>query len=138
MNEFLPPMTPRTTTLRHGCSIDTMRRVGASQCTPDRISSRTARHHRSALPETVPTAVIGLEDVASITIASMAHLLISELGDFSLTRDRERAPQRLLRHQADSKHRLGGPRYAVDHVRPCTPPGWAGTRGYLREALKHA
>ena len=66
------------------------------------ISSRTARHDRSALPETVPTAVIGLEDVASITIASMAHLLISELGDFSLTRDRERAPQRLLSHQAET------------------------------------
>jgi hypothetical protein len=45
-------------------------------------------------------------------------LVISELGDLSLQRGREGAPQRLLRHRASPTHRLGGPTYAVDHVRP--------------------
>ena len=61
------------------------------------------------------------------------HLVISELGDLSLQRGREGAPQRLLRHRAGPTHRLGGLTYAVDHVRPPSPPGWAGTRGYLRD-----
>ena len=66
-------------------------------------------------------------------MASTAHLVISELGDLSLQRGREGAPQRLLRHRAGPMHRLGGLTYAVDHVRPPSPPGWAGTRGYLRD-----
>ena len=68
---------------------------------------------------------------SSVTMASTAHLVISELGDLSLQRGREGAPQRLLRHRAGTTHRLGGLTYAVDHVRPPSPPGWAGTRGYL-------
>ena len=58
----------------------------------------------------------------------------AELGkalSFSSLYGREGAPQRLLRHQAGSTHQLGGLRYAVDHVRPPSPPGRAGTRGYL-------
>ena len=66
-------------------------------------------------------------------MASTAHLVISELGDLSLQRGREGAPQRLLRHRAGPTHRLGGLTYAVDHVLPPSPPGWAGTRGYLRD-----
>ena len=66
-------------------------------------------------------------------MASTAHLVISELGDLLLQRGREGAPQRLLRHRAGPTHRLGGLTYAVDHVRPPSPPGWASTRGYLRD-----
>ena len=80
-----------------------------------------------------PEVAIGLEVASSVTMASTAHLVISELGDLSLQRGREGAPQRLLRHRAGPTHRLGGLTYAVDHVRPPSPPGWAGTRGYLRD-----
>ena len=81
----------------------------------------------------MPAAGIGLELVASITMPSMAHLPMSELGDLSLPRGREGVPQRLLRHRAGPTHLLGGVRYAVDRGRPPSPPGRAGTRGYLRE-----
>ena len=75
--------------------------------------------------------------LSSITMASTAHLLMSELGDLSLQHGREGAPQRLLRHQAGSTHQLDGPRCAVDHVRPPSTPGWAGTRGYLEGQKTH-
>jgi hypothetical protein len=78
-----------------------------------------------------PEVTIGLEVASSVTMASTAHLVISELDDLSLQRGREGAPQRLLRDRAGPTHRLGGLTYAVDHVRPPSPPGWAGTRGYM-------
>ena len=40
----------------------------------------------------MPAAGIGLELVASITMPSMAHLPMSELGDLSLPRGREGVP----------------------------------------------
>ena len=86
-----------------------------------------------APPEATPEVAIGLEVASSVTMASTAHLVISELGDLALQRGREGAPQRLLRHRAGPTHRLGGPRYVADHVWPPSPPGWAGTRGYLRD-----
>ena len=55
----------------------------------------------------MPAAGIGLELVASITMPSMAHLPMSELGDLSLPRGREGVPQRLLRHRAGPTHQLG-------------------------------
>ena len=81
----------------------------------------------------MPAAGIGLELVASITMPSTAHLPMSELGDLSLPGGREGVPQRLLRHRAGPTHQLGGVRYAVDRGRPPSPPGRAGTRGYVRE-----
>ena len=83
-------------------------------------------------------AGIGLELVASITIASMAHLLMSELGDLSLQRGHEGSLQRLLRHRASPTHQLGGLGYAADLLRPPSPPGWVGARGYLEGPQTHA
>ena len=109
------------------------RRHRAERDRPSRTNSRFGWRHRFAPPEATPEVAIGLEVASSVTMASTAHLVISELGDLSLQRGREGAPQRLLRHRAGPTHRLGGPTYAVDHVRPPSPPGWAGTRGYLRD-----
>jgi hypothetical protein len=100
------------------------------------VSSQSGRRHRFAPPGALPAVAIGLEVASSVTMASTAHLLMSELGDLSLQHGREGAPQRLLRHQAGSTHRLGGLRYAVDHVRPPSPPGRAGTRGYTSKGRK--
>ena len=108
-------------------------RCRAARDRQSRASSRSGWSHRFAPPEAAPEVAIGLEVASSVTMASTAHLVISELGDLSLQRGREGAPQRLLRHRAGPTHRLGGLTYAVDHVRPPSPPGWAGTRGYLRD-----
>ena len=109
------------------------RRCRAVRDRQSRASSRSGWCHRFVPPGAAPEVAIGLEVASSVTMASTAHLVISELGDLSLQRGREGAPQRLLRHRAGPTHRLGGLTYAVDHVRPPSPPGWAGTRGYLRD-----
>ena len=113
------------------------RRRRAARDRPSRTNSRFGWHHRFAPPEATPEVAIGLEVASSVTMASTAHLVISELGDLSLQRGREGAPQRLLRHRAGPTHRLGGLTYAVDHVRPPSPPGRAGTRGYLEGQKTH-
>ena len=116
---------------RHACTIEGTRRKRAARDRQSRASSRSGRHYRFAPPGTPPAVAIGPAVASSVTMASTAHLLMSELGDLSLQHGREGAPQRLLRHQAGSTYQLGGLRCAVDHVRPPSPPGWAGTRGYL-------
>ena len=116
---------------------DTLRYRAAHE-RQSRASSRPGRRYRLAPPGAMPAAGIGLELVASITMPSTAHLPMSELGDLSLPRGREGVPQRLLRHQAGPTHQLGGVRYAVDRWRPPSPPGRAGTRGYVREPQTHA
>ena len=123
---------------RNACSIKETRRYRAARERQSRASSRSGRRYRLAPPGAMPAAGIGLELVASITMPSMAHLPMSELGDLSLPRGREGVPQRLLRHRAGPTHQLGGVRYAVDRGRPPSPPGRAGTRGYLREPQTHA
>ena len=119
-------------------TMEETRRCRAASDRPSRASSRSGRRHRFAPPGALPAVAIGLEVASSVTMASTAHLLMSELGDLSLQHGREGAPQRLLHHQAGSTHRLGGLRYAVDHVRPPSPPGRAGTRGYLEGQKTHA
>ena len=114
------------------------RRRRAVRDRQSRASSRSGWRHRFAPPGAAPEVAIGLEVASSVTMASTAHLLMSELGDLSLQHGREGAPQRLLHHQAGSTHRIGGIRYAVDHVRPPSPPGRAGTRGYLEGQKTHA
>ena len=94
------------------------RRRRAVRDRQSRASSRSGWRHRVAPPEATLEVAIGLEVASSVTMASTAHLVISELGDLSLQRGGEGAPQRLLRHRAGPTHRLGGPTYAVDHVRP--------------------
>ena len=128
-----------TTTLRGDPSImeEKRRRRTARDC-QSRASSRIGWRHRFAPPGAAPEVAIGLEVASSVTMASTANLVISELGDLSLQHGHEGAPQRLLRHQAGSAHRLDGLRYAVDHVRPPSPPGRAGTRGYLEGQKTHA
>ena len=123
---------------RYACSIKETRRYRAARERQSRASSRSGRRYRLAPPGAMPAAGIGLELVASITMPSTAHLPMSELGDLSLPRGREGVPQRLLRHRAGPTHQLGGVRYAVDRGRPPSPPGRAGTRGYLREPQTHA
>ena len=123
---------------RNACSIKETRRYRAARERQSRASSRSGRRYRLAPPGAMPAAGIGLELVASITMPSMAHLPMSELGDLSLPRGREGVPQRLLCHQAGPTHQLGGVRYAVDRGRPPSPPGRAGTRGYVREPQTHA
>ena len=115
------------------CSIEETRRYRAARERQSRASTRSGRRYRLAPPGAMPAAGIGLELVASITMPSTAHLPMSELGDLSLPRGREGVPQRLLRHRAGPTHQLGGVRYAVDRGRPPSPPGRAGTRGYVRE-----
>ena len=113
------------------------RRCRASSDCQSRASSRSGWRNRFGPPGTPPAVAIGPAVASSVTMASTAHLLMSELGDLSLQHGREGAPQRLLRHQAGSTHQLGGLRYAVDHVRPPSPPGRAGTRGYLEGQKTH-
>ena len=108
------------------------RRRRAARDRPSRASSRFGWRHRFAPPEAPPAVAIGPAVASSITMASTAHLLMSELGDLSLQHGREGALQRLLRHRAGPTHRLGGLTYAVGHVWPPSPPERAGTRGYLR------
>ena len=128
------PGNKSTTTLRGDPSImEEKSRCRAARDCQSRASSRLGWRHRFAPPEAAPEVAIGLEVASSVTMASTAHLVISELGDLSLQRGRNGAPQRLLRHRAGPTHRLGGLTYTVDHVRPPSPPGWAGTRGYLRD-----
>ena len=128
------PGNKSTTTSRGDPSIMVeKRRHRAARDRQGRACSRFGWRHRFAPPRAAPEVAIGLEVASSVTMASTAHLVISELGDLSLQRGREGAPQRLLRHRAAPTHRLGGLTYAVDHVRPPSPPGWAGTRGYLRD-----
>ena len=93
------------------------RRRAVRDC-QSRANTRFGWLHCVAPPEATPEVAIGLEVASSVTMASTAHLVISELGDLSLQRGREGAPQRLLRHRAGPTHRLGGLTYAVDHVRP--------------------
>jgi hypothetical protein len=87
------------------------------------VSSQSGRRHRFAPPGAPPAVAIGLEVASCVTMASTAHLLMSELGDLSLQDGREGAPQRLLRHQAGSTHRLGGLRYAVSRLTNMTMCG---------------
>ena len=105
------------------------RRCRESSDRQSRASSRSGWRNRFGPPGTPPAVAIGPAVASSVTMASTAHLLRSELGDFSLQHGREGAPQRLLRHQAGSTHQLGGLRHAVDHVRPPSTPGRAGTEG---------
>ena len=98
--------------------MEAKRRQRAERDRPSRANSRFGWRHQFAPPEATPEVAIGLEVASSVTMASTAHLVISELDDLSLQRGREGAPQRLLRHRAGPTHRLGGPTYAVDHVRP--------------------
>ena len=135
----LPTLGNKSTTTSRGdpSSMEEKRRRRAARDRPSRASSRFGWRHRFAPPEAPPAVAIGPAVVSSITMASTAHLLMSELGDLSLQHGRDGAPQRLLRHQAGSTHRLGGLRYAVDHVRPPSPPGRAGTRGYLEGQKTH-
>ena len=118
-------------------TMEEKRRRRAARDRPSRASSRFGWRHRFAPPEAPSAVAIGPAVASSITMASTAHLLMSELGDLSLQHGREGTPQRLLRHQAGSAHRLDGLRYAVDHVRPPSPPGRAGTRGYLEGQKTH-
>ena len=118
-------------------TMEEKRRCRAASDCQSRASSRSGWRHRFAPPGTPPAVAIGPAVVSSITMASTAHLLMSELGDLSLQHGREGTPQRLLRHQAGSTHRLDGLRYAVDHVRPPSPPGRAGTGGYLEGPKTH-
>ena len=118
-------------------SMEEKRRCRASSDRQSRASSRSDWRHRFAPPGTPPAVAIGPAVASSVTMASTAHLLMSELGDLSLQHGREGAPQRLLRHQAGSTYQLGGLRCAVDHVRPPSPPGRAGTRGYLEGQKTH-
>ena len=113
------------------------RRCRASSDRQSRASSRSGWCNRFAPPGTPPAVAIGPAVASSVTMASTAHLLMSELGDLSLQHGREGAPQRLLRHQAGFTHQLGGLRHAVDHVRPPSTPGRAGTRGYLEGQKTH-
>ena len=131
----LPTLGNKSTTTSRGdpSIMEEKRRCRAARDRPSRANSRLGWRHRFAPPGATPEVAIGLEVASSVTMASTAHLVISELGDLSLQRGREGAPQRLLRHRAGPTHRLGGLTYAVDHVRPPSPPGWAGTRGYLRD-----
>ena len=131
----LPTLGNKSTTTSRGdpSIMEEKRRCRAASGRQSRASSRSGRHHRFVPPEAPPAVAIGPAVASSVTMASTAHLVISELGDLSLQRGREGAPQRLLRHRAGPTHRLGGLTYAVDHVRPPSPPGWAGTRGYLRD-----
>jgi hypothetical protein len=115
-------------------TMEETRRCRAASDRPSRASSRSGRRHRFAPPGALPAVAIGLEVASSVTMASTAHLLMSELGDLSLQHGREGAPQRLLHHQAGSTHRLGGLRYAVDHVRPPSPPGAGGYQRVPRRA----
>ena len=85
------------------------RRYRAASDRPSRASSRSGRRHRFAPPEAPPAVAIGPAVASSITMASTAHLLMSELGDLSLQHGREGAPQRLLRHRRGSTHQLDGP-----------------------------
>ena len=130
----LPTLGNKSPTTSRGdpSIMEEKRRGRAARHRPSRTNSWVGWLHRFAPPEATPEVAIGLEVASSVTMASTAHLVISELGDLSLQRGRKGAPQRLLRHQAGSTHRLGGLRYAVDHVRPPSTPGRAGTRGYLR------
>ena len=131
----LPTLGNKSTTTSRGdpSIMEEKRRRRAARDRQSRASSRFGWCHRFAPPGAAPEVAIGLEVASSVTMASTAHLVISELGDLSLQRGREGATQRLLRHRAGPTHRLGGLTYAVDHVRPPSPPGWAGTRGYLRD-----
>ena len=131
----LPTLGNKSTTTSRGdpSIMVEKRRHRAARDRQGRACSRFGWRHRFAPPRAAPEVAIGLEVASSVTMASTAHLVISELGDLSLQRGREGAPQRLLRHRAGPTHRLGGLTYAVDHVRPPSPPGWAGTRGYLRD-----
>ena len=132
------PRNKSTTTSRGDPSImEEKRRRRAARDRQSRTNSRSGWCHRFAPPGAAPEVAIGLEVASSVTMASTAHLVISELGDLSLQRGREGAPQRLLRHRAGPTHRLGGLTYAVDHVRTPSPPEWAGTRGYLEGQKTH-
>ena len=119
-------------------TMEEKRRCRASSDRQSRASSRSGWRNRFGPPGTPPAVAIGPAVASSVTMASTAHLLMSELGDLSLPRGREGVPQRLLRHRAGPTHQLGGVRYAVDRGRPPSPPVWAGTRGYLREPQTHA
>ena len=131
----LPTLGNKSTTTSQGdpSIMEEKRRRRAARDRQSRASSRFGWSHRFAPPGAAPEVAIGLEVASSVTMASTAHLVISGLGDLLLQRGREGAPQRLLRHRAGPTHRLGGLTYAVDQERPPSPPGWAGTRGYLRD-----
>ena len=135
----LPTLGNKSTTTSRGdpSIMEEKRRRRAARDRPSRASSRFGWRHRFAPPRAAPEVAIGLEVASSVTMASTAHLVISELGDLSLQRGREGAPQRLLRHRAGPTHRLGGLTYAVDHVRTPSPPERAGTRGYLEGQKTH-
>ena len=135
----LPTLGNKSTTTSRGdpSIMEEKHRCRAARDRQSRANSRSGWSHRFAPPEAAPEVAIGLEVASSVTMASTAHLVISGLGDLSLQRGREGAPQRLLRHRAGPTHRLGGLTYAVDHVRPPSPPGRAGTRGYLEGQKTH-
>ena len=69
---------------------------------------RGDRNDQLVPPGTSTAAAIGLEHATSVTIGSMAHLLIIELGHFSLKFGRVGLFQRLLRHRAEPAHQLDG------------------------------
>ena len=94
-------------------SIDVARRNHADRDGQARGTIRCGRRHRLEPLQAAPAAAIGLEVVASIAMASMAHAmamrLVSRFGHFPLQRGRVSPVQRFLRHQHGSVGRLGGP-----------------------------
>ena len=85
-------------------SIDVGRRDDGLVDGSVRAIIRGGQHDQSVPPGTSPAAAIGLEHATSVTIDSIAHLLISELGHFSLKFGRVGLFQRLLRHRAEPTH----------------------------------
>ena len=65
------------------------RRHRAERDRPSRTNTRFGWRHRFAPPEATPEVAIGLEVASSVTMASTAHLVISELGDLSLQHGRK-------------------------------------------------
>ena len=122
---------------RHACSmktrVDIVQHMSVRAVPPAGLVGATDSHHREPCrrPESASNS-------SPPSPCPPQPLLTSELGHLSLPRGREGVPQRLLRHRAGPTHQLGGVRYAVDRGRPPSPPGRAGTRGYLREPQTHA
>ena len=69
-------------------TMEEKRRCRASSDRQSRASSRSGWCNRFAPPGTPPAVAIGPAVASSVTMASTAHLLMSELGDLSLPRGR--------------------------------------------------